>query len=90
VLLPLLHETLEKEMERERKRAMKRGGGLPPFLAAEGLVALMTRKREERERRYRDFLAYWDALPPEGLVDRFARLVAAPDEAQDTKDAAVA
>jgi CHAD domain-containing protein len=90
VLVPLLHATLEKEMERERKRAMKRGGGLPPFLAAEGLVALMARKRQERERLYRDFLAFWDALPPEGLVNRFTRLVAAPEEAQGKSNGAVA
>jgi CHAD domain-containing protein len=90
VLLPLLHQTLEKEMDRERKKAMKKGGGLPPFLAAEGLVALMARKRAERQQRYRDFLAYWDRLPPEGLVDRFTRLVAAPDGAQDSRNAAVA
>jgi len=88
VFLPLLHATLEKEMNRERKLALKRGGGPPRFLAAEGLVALMARRREERERRYHDFLAYWDALPPEGLVDRFTRLVAVPDGAQEPPHAA--
>jgi hypothetical protein len=75
VVFPLLSETLEQEMEKEKKQALKRGGGPPPFLAAEGLVALMTRKRDERQRRYRDFLAYWDALPPEDLAARFSHLI---------------
>jgi CHAD domain-containing protein len=90
VLLPLLHATLEKEMNRERKQALKKGGGPPPFLAAEGLVALMARKRQEREKRYRDFLAYWDKLPPEGIVERFTRLVALPEDMQGTNDGAAA
>jgi CHAD domain-containing protein len=81
VLIPLLKETMEKEMERERKQALKRGEGPPPYLAAEGIIALMHRKEEERERRYRDFLAYWDALPPATFADQLTQLVvqAAPE-----------
>lgn len=75
VLFPLLMETLQEEMERERKKALKSNGGPPPFLAAEGLAALLSRKREEREKRYHDFIAYWEKLPPESLTERLAALV---------------
>jgi hypothetical protein len=84
VLFPLLSETLEREMEREKKQALRRGGGPPPFLAAEGLVGLMTRKREERERLYHEFIAFWEGLPPEELADRFSRLII---EAETPNDA---
>lgn len=75
VLLPLLKETVEKEAEREKKRALREGGGPPPFLAAEGLVALIAKKRIEREERYRDFLAFWDALPPDAFFETFSQVV---------------
>ncbi|MDX1934465.1 MAG: CHAD domain-containing protein [Capsulimonadales bacterium] len=75
VLLPVLRETMEDEMERERKKALRAGNGPPPFLAAEGLIALQRRKQEERRRRYEKFIAYWDALPPEEFADRLRHLV---------------
>ena len=63
-------------IERERRKAVKPGSGGPPaFMAAEGLVALMAKKRTERENRYHDFLAHWDRVSSEGLADRFARVV---------------
>jgi CHAD domain-containing protein len=77
VLFPLLSETLEREMEREKKQALRRGGGPPPYLAAEGLVALMTRKRDERERLYSEFIDFWNGLTPETLADRFSQLIIA-------------
>ncbi len=75
MLVPQLQDTMEREMKRERKRALKEGNGPPPFLAAEGLVALMHNKQEERNRRYQDFLAFWDALPPEDFAERLTGLV---------------
>lgn len=76
VLFPLLVDTLEREINREKKRALSHaGGGPPPFLAAEGLCGLMAKKREERERLYRDFITFWDALPPEKLTADFAALI---------------
>jgi CHAD domain-containing protein len=75
VLAPLLTRTLEKETEREKKRALRKGGGPPPFLAAEGLVSLIAKKQAEREQRYHDFVAFWDALPPDSLFDTLTRLV---------------
>ena len=77
MLFPLLTETLHEEMDREKRKATKRDSGGPPaFMAAEGLVTLMAKKRAERENRYREFLAYWDTQSSEGLVDRFAQVVA--------------
>lgn len=76
VLFPLLSSTLEREMRRERKRALRKGGsGPPPFLAAEGLCGLMARKRDERERLYNEFIVFWDALPPERLAADLSVLV---------------
>lgn len=75
VLIPLLQETMDKEAERERKQALKKGATLPPYLAAEGLSALIARKKEERETRYHDFIRFWDALPPQSLTERFNKLV---------------
>ncbi len=74
VLFPLLMETLQEEMDREKRKALKSDGGPPPFMAAEGLAALISRKREERKQRYSDFITYWEKLPPESLVDRLAQL----------------
>jgi hypothetical protein len=77
VLFPLLQDTIEQETERERKEAKRRNAaGPPPFLAAEGLAALITRKREERSRLYREFLAFWEALPPERLAADLSELIA--------------
>jgi CHAD domain-containing protein len=69
VLFPLLHRTLAQEMKQERKslHVEHDAAAPPPFLAAEGLVAHMTRKRVERETLYTEFLQFWDALPPERL-----------------------
>ena len=75
VLFPLLMTTLQEEMDREKRKALKSDGGPPPFMAAEGLAALISRKREEREKRYADFIAYWEKLPPESLTERLAALV---------------
>lgn len=79
VLFPLLLKTLEKETRHER-RAAKGGAGLPAVSAAEGLAALMTRTRTEREKAYEDFRVFWSALPPSSLVVRFARVVAGEDD----------
>lgn len=76
VLVPLLEATLEKETERERKKALKkRGGGPPRFSAAEGLAPLIARRRQERERLYHDFIAFWDALPPEAFFARVQNIL---------------
>ncbi len=78
VLFPLIQDTLETEGEREKRAKKKRGGpivGPPPFLAAEGLIALLARKRDERVRLYSDFLAFWDALPPERLASDLSLLI---------------
>lgn len=75
VLFPLLMATLQEEMEREKRKALKPSGGLPAFSAAEGLAGLLARKRAEREKRYRDFIAYWENLPPDSLRDRLAQLI---------------
>ena len=81
VLLPLLARTLDKETEREKKQALRKGGGPPPFLAAEGLVALAARKQAEREKRYHEFVAFWDALPPDTLFRTLSRLVQSSESA---------
>ena len=67
VLVPLLTETLEREVQREKKRALEEGGGLPAHMAAEGLAPLIASKHSERARLYREFLAFWEALPPDGF-----------------------
>jgi CHAD domain-containing protein len=86
MLFPLLHDTLRKEMARERRRKRYTGqAGPPPFLAAEGLTALIARKRVEREERYAEFLRCWDALPPQRIGDDLARLIAAAED-KDRKD----
>lgn len=85
VLVPLLTATMEKEAEVERKKSLKKGATLPPYLAAEGLSALIARKKEERETRYADFIKTWEALPPASLTDRFNKLVG---DVTDSKDAA--
>jgi hypothetical protein len=74
VLIPLLMQTLDKETDRERKRAL-RSGGPPQYLAAEGLAALIGRKRAERERLFGEFIAFWDALPPDAFFSRFTGIV---------------
>jgi hypothetical protein len=78
VLFPLVQDTLEGEMEREKRSAKKRGAaaGPPPFLAAEGLAALTARTRDERNRLYTEFIAFWDSLPPEKLTADLAELIA--------------
>ena len=73
VLIPLLEETLEKEMDRERRMA-RRGDPPPIHVAAEGLIPMMQRKRADRERLYREFIAFWDKLPPQKLVDDLTRV----------------
>ena len=80
VLIPLLEETLEKEMERERRMA-RRGDAPPIHVAAEGLIPMMQRKRAEREKRYREFIAFWDKLPPEKLVAALTRVATAHENA---------
>ncbi len=79
VLLPLLATTLDKETKREHKTTFKSGAGLPPFLAAEGLAALMSRKRAERARLYDEFVTFWDALPPDGFAQSLSDLVSKPN-----------
>jgi len=89
VLLPLLAQTLDKETKREHRTTFKSGAGLPPFLAAEGLAALMSRKRAERARLYEEFVAYWDALPPETFTQSLTDLVSKPNAAKEAIDATV-
>lgn len=75
VLVPLLTQTLEKEARRERKRALNEGGGPPTQMAAEGLAPLIAGKLGERSRLYHEFIAFWDALPPETLFQTITRLI---------------
>ena len=77
VLVPLLEATMQKEMEREKKKGLRKGGGMPPHLAAEGLSALMQTKQAERATRYADFIAFWDSLPPSEFAARLTALVSA-------------
>jgi hypothetical protein len=89
VLLPLLDETIRKETKREHRRSMKKGGSLPEHLAAEGLSRLMGEKRAERDRLYAEFVAFWDALPPERLAEEFGRLITPRGEqAREASDGA--
>ncbi len=81
VLIPLLEQTIDQETEREQKQATRKGGGLPQYLAAEGLAKLLGEKREERDRLYREFLALWDSLPAERFAQDVARLICPPDAA---------
>lgn len=67
MLVPLLEETLAREEKREKKKALRKKPELPPFFAAEGLVPLIARKIAERDTLYRDFAAWWQALPPEAF-----------------------
>lgn len=76
-LFPVLRKTMEQEMDVEKKTVLL--DGPPPFLAAEGIVALMTRMRTERARLYDEFLAYWDSLPPDAFAQDLARLVSEGD-----------
>ncbi len=82
VIVPLLEAVLEKETERERKKALKKNSGGPPlFVAAEGLTPLIARRRADRARLYHEFVAFWDALSPDAFFARMQRaLPPAPDE----------
>ena len=87
VLFPLLHDTVAREMKRERKKLGRQdaSSGPPPFLAAEGLVALMSRKRAERQARFDDFLTWWDTLPPAALGESIEKLLeTAPETVEHT------
>ena len=75
VLLPLLCRTLDKETEREKKKALRKGGSPPLFVAAEGLAPLISRKQAERERLFHEFVAFWDALPPSRLFETIQQAV---------------
>jgi hypothetical protein len=75
VLIPLLQATLQKETERERKKALRKGGGPPLFVAAEGLAPLIASKRAERDRRFHEFVAFWDGLDPDGFFARVQRVI---------------
>ncbi len=71
VIVPLLEDAQEKETERERKKALKKNSGGPPlFVAAEGLSPLTARRRADRDRLYHEFVAFWDALPPDAFFER--------------------
>lgn len=78
MLFPLIGQTFNEESDRERKKAVKSHLGPPPFIAAEGLIPLLSRKRTEREEKYHAFLAFWDALPPDDLFERLNVLVRGP------------
>ena len=75
VLIPLLEETLTRETKQEKKQALQKGGGPPPYLAAEGLVPLIAKKQTERVRLHREFVTFWEELPPGRLLETRARLV---------------
>ena len=75
VLAPLVEVTMKQEMKREKKKGLRKGGGPPVHLAAEGLSALLQTKNAERVERYNEFIAFWDNLPPEAFVERLTRLV---------------
>lgn len=75
VLVPLLTLTLEKEARREKKRALREGGGPPIQMAAEGLAPLIAGKQAERNRMYQKFIAFWDALPPDAFFQKIARIL---------------
>lgn len=86
VLIPLLQETMEKEMNRERKKATKPGAELPPFLAAEGLVRYMHQQFSERARRYNEFIAFWDALPPSVFANRLTNVLLNPTKEDNSSE----
>jgi len=88
VLMDLLEATVEKETEREKRLCLKKNSGPPEQVAAVGLVALLARKREERERLYHEFVAFWDALPPDDLARRFTDLVQVVEDGPTTVSAA--
>ena len=75
VLSLLLEQTLAREGERERKRALKKKPEMPPFFAAEGLVPQMARCRTERTRLHGEFITWWEGLPPERFWSSIAALV---------------
>jgi len=79
MLIPQLEETLAREAKLEKKRALKKRSGPPEYFAAEGLVPLIARKRAERERLYHEFIAYWNALPPEEFARSLSTLITPPN-----------
>ena len=85
VIVPLLENVLEKETERERKKALKKNSGGPPlFVAAEGLAPLIGRRRSDRERLYHEFVAFWDALPPDAFFERIRQALQPGGAAQES------
>jgi hypothetical protein len=87
VIVPLLEDAQEKETERERKKALKKNSGGPPqFVAAEGLAPLTARRRADRDRLYHEFVAFWDALPPDAFFERVGQ--ALQPDAADAEDSA--
>lgn len=85
VLIPLLTRTLDKETDRERKQALRQGGGPPQYMAAEGLAPLIAAKQIERERLFRGFVAFWDALPPDAFFESVTRMIQAEPQAADNQ-----
>lgn len=75
VIIPLLEKTLKKEMKREHKQAMRKGGGPPRFLAAEGLAPLIAARKNDRDRLYADFVTFWDLLPPTAFFTELTELI---------------
>ena len=80
VRVPLVERTLKKETNKEQRLAMKSRKGVPTFLAAEGLVPLLSKQRLERDRLYGEFIAFWDSLPPERLREALNRILHPPEE----------
>jgi len=74
VRLPLLHDCLAREIEREQRRLVRHG--LPASLAAEGIAPLIARTRLERAERYAAFLADWDDPGPLALAESVRALLA--------------
>lgn len=75
VLFPLLRRTMEQETRRESRGKGRRGVGPPSPFAAEGLVALIVRKRAERAKLYAEFLLWWEALTPERVGEDLKGIV---------------
>ena len=85
ILMDLLTVTLKQEQKREKKKVFKKHKEMPAHFAAEGLVALLAKKREERDQKYHEFVAFWDALPPETFAASVARLVQLPEQDESEK-----
>jgi hypothetical protein len=70
VLVPEMEAFLRKELKPRKKRKRQVDGVHAADLdAAAGVVELCRRKRDERDERYRRFLATWNRLRTEGFFE---------------------